>query len=493
MATNYVIGVGGTGAKCVEALIHSCAVGLGPSDVFVILVDPDKANGNGERTREAYNAYAECREALGLGPDDVFFKTELTCADKNQNNLLWSPVKAKSFSSHFRYPLLSSEAKALCNLLYTEEQLDQDLNWGFRGHPSIGAPLMAHLPERESPWFEFFRDITARIGNGQVVRVFVFASIFGGTGASAFPTLGRIFKNKFALESNFQLGGCLVLPYFTYDIPPEALANQQLFADHANFLLNTKAALHFYDQMKSLDATTYKSIYFLGDNTPFNVKQFALGSARQKNPSHVIEVLGALAAIDWYDNAAGGRPYSFLGAHDEILYWSDMPNGKAVEDRLLTFTSFVESYEKLYSPLLKEKEKMESYRNRMPWYVNNFEAGALTDENARKAKVKFDDYVNCYKQWLVSAFEADYVPDRHVKLLSLVDGLAKVKYWDEKDQKGGCNYEPKIKAPYDSLWNLMCRGRTSTSAGTKSAFGKFVSMLQKASVEFCDKNYGGKK
>ena len=41
MPTNYVIGIGGTGARVVEARVHCCAAGLGPEQLSLLIVDPD--------------------------------------------------------------------------------------------------------------------------------------------------------------------------------------------------------------------------------------------------------------------------------------------------------------------------------------------------------------------------------------------------------------------------------------------------------------------
>src|SRR4051794_26873422 len=46
MPRNFLIGIGGTGARCVEAVLHLCAAGLGPEDLWVGFIDQDADNGN---------------------------------------------------------------------------------------------------------------------------------------------------------------------------------------------------------------------------------------------------------------------------------------------------------------------------------------------------------------------------------------------------------------------------------------------------------------
>jgi hypothetical protein len=48
---NFLIGIGGTGAKCIEHLVYSCAAGLGPEQMWTGIIDQDEANGNVSRTK----------------------------------------------------------------------------------------------------------------------------------------------------------------------------------------------------------------------------------------------------------------------------------------------------------------------------------------------------------------------------------------------------------------------------------------------------------
>ena len=48
---NFIVGIGGTGAKCLEHLLHCCSAGLGPDNLWAGMVDQDEANGNVSRTK----------------------------------------------------------------------------------------------------------------------------------------------------------------------------------------------------------------------------------------------------------------------------------------------------------------------------------------------------------------------------------------------------------------------------------------------------------
>ena len=55
----YAIGIGGTGAKCLESLIHLAAAGMMPDndDLYILFVDPDNANGSLDRANTTLNHY----------------------------------------------------------------------------------------------------------------------------------------------------------------------------------------------------------------------------------------------------------------------------------------------------------------------------------------------------------------------------------------------------------------------------------------------------
>ena len=61
---NFIVGIGGTGAKCLEHLLYCCASGLGPEKLWVGMVDQDEANGNISRTKIQLTKYMNLRRSL---------------------------------------------------------------------------------------------------------------------------------------------------------------------------------------------------------------------------------------------------------------------------------------------------------------------------------------------------------------------------------------------------------------------------------------------
>ena len=59
MAKQYfVMGIGGTGMRCIESLIHLCAMGLfDETEIHLLALDTDKNNGNFSRLKKVKEAY----------------------------------------------------------------------------------------------------------------------------------------------------------------------------------------------------------------------------------------------------------------------------------------------------------------------------------------------------------------------------------------------------------------------------------------------------
>ena len=81
------IGIGGTGARCLEAVLHLCAAGAPgmPQRLVPLLVEPDSSNGNLTRTQSLLTWYRQVRF-----PDikEGFFATRLESIATND---VWDP------------------------------------------------------------------------------------------------------------------------------------------------------------------------------------------------------------------------------------------------------------------------------------------------------------------------------------------------------------------------------------------------------------------
>ena len=114
---NFIIGIGGSGAKCLEHLVHCCSSGLGPDQLWVGMVDQDEANGNVNKTKILLDKYKNLRSSLRKeGKNDLskksnLFKTHIT----TNNDSVWLPLKGAdpSLQEVIKYNMLKKEVQGL--------------------------------------------------------------------------------------------------------------------------------------------------------------------------------------------------------------------------------------------------------------------------------------------------------------------------------------------------------------------------------------------
>ena len=404
----YAIGIGGTGAKCLEALMHLTAAGMMPDneDLYILFVDPDTTNGCLERAVVTLDHYKTFNTNPQLEQRSLL-QTRIFSADRP----IWTPFNRDNtkprLSNFFHYNSLRTAkdnahlaVAHLFEVLYSEkEREDTTLDRGFRGHPSIGASVMAQTVRlgEEDPWFTF----RTRVAQDPDAKVFLAGSIFGGTGASGFPTIAELVKGE--LEGRrVQIGGALVLPYFTFT----DTGDNELKAKAEHFLMNTQAALKYYHLWNK--KLIYNAIYLIGDESRLEVKN-SLGGPGQRNAPHFIELYAALAAIDFFGkNFEDGQEAQYFRTNrsSKYLQWEDLPdgnNGNTLQSKIRQLARFAFTYLSIYGPMLEDiRQNGSGYR--APWYIDFFERNgiSLNDDQTETSLKNVQDYCQDFLLWLAN-------------------------------------------------------------------------------------------
>ena len=474
----YAIGIGGTGAKCIESLIHLAAAGMMPDsdELHVLFVDPDAENGSRTRSQDTLTHYVECKDKLDLGQTELL-KTKIVSVNPNA----WTPFKVedpqlKKFFGYDNFP--KTPTGNLFDILYSDLEKDSTLQEGFGGHPSIGSAALAKTIDLQSDntWSQFSERIIVDDGKA---KVFLFASIFGGTGASGFPTIARIINDNLRVK----LGGALLLPYFKFIDDGD---DSKLKARSDDFFMNTQAALNYYHL---LDQTNiYEAVYLFGDEHRVEVKNNP-GGDKQKNAPHFIELYGALSAIDFFgkdDAPKDGTQYFVVGRErNNELQWADLPNGNVVRSRIGQLTRFALAFLSVYRPALKKVVKGNSYR--APWYVDFFEferRGIKIDEDPDEILKNVVKYCEDFLLWIAN-IQNNHSNQETVKLIEY-SGYAEVNDDDEIKLKSLENFsndwsnliqsQTKTESNMlDKIWKHMCS--SSTKESDAKGIGKFLRAL----------------
>lgn len=494
----HVIGIGGSGAKGVEALVHLCAAGLMPDgELNVFFVDPDRSNGSLERAQSTVQQYRDCKN-IALGKIDLF-KNTLTQARPG----VWSPFEERAtptLESFFHYAALKAQNEAAAHLfdvLYSPQEKQVVLDEGFLGHPSIGAAVMAKNVKLEDvePWKTFRTKVDSEAKAGGGCKIVLIGSIFGGTGASGVPTIARLIKEEFADYENIKIGGVVLLPYFWFLSAEKQLNDGRIFKlDPENFILNTQAALRYYHNQNYLDSFDF--VYLVGEHTLVEVKNTSAGGNTQNNDPHFVELFAALGAVDFFnhidrkmqDKEFIGRRYNMVARGDiKRLEWRDLPDensGNTVKRKLGRLAQFAFAYLNAYYPMLQDIRKNgDSYR--APWFVQFFERKkvSLEDDKVQQRLENMKTYCETFLRWLANIHNSSdelgvgfcqytafsEYEDRTMKLLPATQ--FKTQYFENLISMEG-KEDPN---GLDLLWQRMCDARVKDR--NADDLGKFFHAL----------------
>ena len=267
----YIFGIGGTGSRVIKSLVMLAASGvkIDASAIVPIIVDPDFANADVTRTIEQIKAYVAIRSQLAFNDatKNRFFEVPIENV-VNDHRLALKDTKNKKFREFIEFSTMSKENRALASMLFSEANLESDMEVGFKGNPNIGSVVLNQFTDSQD-----FIDFADAFKPGD--RIFIISSIFGGTGASGFPLLLKNLRGLDAKVSNNDaiqhapIGAITVLPYFAVKTDEESTINS------STFIGKTKAALQYYERNVNGDESSVNVLYYIGDERTKQYLRFA--------------------------------------------------------------------------------------------------------------------------------------------------------------------------------------------------------------------------
>ena len=384
-----LICAGGSGARILEGVLQLCAAGIGPDKLGILMIDPDGANGNTARAKKLVDSYQQCRSILGSdGWGGRFFHTSLDLLQPNEGdrglNVCTLVGADQKFADLLNYQSLSEAELDIVHLLFTEEEIQMHMKFGFRGHPSLGATALGLLPlmRDERPWNQMKQRLQAELALGET-RVLIAGSVFGGTGASVFFPLTRFLRQLPDKNLDRLLVGALALvPYFQFR-SDNAETKGTVQAEW--FDLATRAAAQFYQHLRTNGDWDFASMYWLGDDSPTEVKWDALGGGRgQENPAHFVELLGAITALDYFAGAPVEGCCYYSGPPEckeedlknkNVVSWDHIPLGRLkkeeIQAQLLQFALVGAMHVGFFAPMLAN-DRLHKMPLAVPWYLDRF-------------------------------------------------------------------------------------------------------------------------
>jgi len=332
----FVIAIGGTGMRCLESFVHLCAIGMFDNqEIEIFTLDTDSKNGNMGRVWNLIDLYnrvkTEPGNKKGGNPNaDTFFSAKLNLYKfftdyESESRITYRNISKLSDGNDD----IKRQNQLLSDLFLEKESVQEfHLDHGYRAQTHLGSHLMYHsiveaarrllnneaVGESEKNLEEFLAKLQK---SGESARVFVFGSVFGGTGASSIPIIPVAFQDAIWIRSGekekldlseVKFGSTLLTEYFGFkkpDLLQMSVKKDSVIADSSFFPINSQAALQFYQGDPTVQSV-YKRMYHVGwplESKPLGeskLNQVDTGGSSQKNSCHIVELLCACAAFDFF-------------------------------------------------------------------------------------------------------------------------------------------------------------------------------------------------
>lgn len=525
MAHNYIIAIGGTGARCLEAFVYLAAAGLTRHQPFnLLLVDADQNNGNGTKTNQLIGNYNELhrlaqpdnphrRRALGFWKHElsppVLFQSQFN-RGQNTDSRWKNPNNANlKFGQLIQYADQTPELKSFLDLFYAPNDLEMSLREGYIGKPNVGSVALKQSLQGSivpgSSLYEYLQRLNSDLQTGEA-RIFVFGSVFGGTGAAGLPTIPSLISNLpengvVAKDNREKLRyGCvMVAPYFSFPRDENNIENGP-GPDSAKHAIATQAALLHYAQTPP----NYQHIYLVGAPARLQTNTVNVaGGEDQTNAPHYIELVAALAALDFFSlpqiepmtrQLHYADTISKQQEQDRGIDWETLPvspsrahERNSIKASLLSFSTFAYLYQYLlHQRFLNQRE----YR-KANWYVRNFEHLTLDDEAEQLGQLY--RFVSSYLKWLRELGATCQPPNSDPRLFNW--NALEAEHNDEIRRLNlgsllafiGAN--PKYMSSGWDRINDILNGITVAQPVPNSATGLFIYLLNEAVSQYCRENY----
>ena len=303
MSRLFIFAIGGTGARVLRSMGNLLASGvkLNVDEIVPMIIDTDQQNADTQRCEKLLKDYRQIRNSITNLDNSFFHNRIVSLGDLARQGsdggggwgtnftIRLNTTVGKTLSGYVAYDYIQDqETKAMLDLLYSKNNMNDSLTYGFLGSPNVGCIVLDDIVN--TPEFQYFGSIVK-----ETDRVFIISSIFGGTGAAGFPLLLNNFtpgvspiKNQEILN-NIPIGAVTVLPYFTLN------NNEESRIDSTSFYTKSIAALNYYqNNLKRVNV-----LYYVGDSDQGESYENKEGGSSQCNNSNFIEVAAALSLEDF--------------------------------------------------------------------------------------------------------------------------------------------------------------------------------------------------
>lgn len=327
MPSNFLIGMGGSGEKAVEAFIYLAAAGMVKAgvDVQIAMIDQDTTCGNYKRCEDAhrdFNAFVDVMKRINTevayNPCKIIYNNAWNLQESV--NEVAPNGNATDLKETFGAIEGSEEADVIDCLFAAGEQLFKT-DKGYYGHPTFGSLIVnAAMTTNSFENRSLLGDLRRAHQVGQV-NIFLVGSNFGGTGAAMFPNVAKKLREVLSGGAHpVRICGALLLPYFNLSsavAPNMNDANRDISVPHfykksaISLESYIKEPVGGYDVVYSGNAQKYiyDRIVLVGSPSLQNTvvdehrpKSETLGGADQAHFLCLPDMSAALSACSFFEN-----------------------------------------------------------------------------------------------------------------------------------------------------------------------------------------------
>lgn len=459
---NYVLFIGGTGARVYRSFLHLCASGVVQSEtITTLLLDADLKNravtdcGNLYDSYQIHHNYIYNKEK---SDSDVERTSLFHCNVQMVTEETVSPMQ-EGINCLIDVAKEDPAKKRAMSWFYTKGEREQNLEHGFYARPNIGCVFFQNLINSSiNRLLDSIRKDLEDVESS--INVVLVGSIFGGTGASGLPSILKMLRSKYS-NTKIHYYGVLVTPYFEVPKSTGTRDEESLVIQSKNFNCNTRTALKYYK-----DHGEFDRIYLVGKTALDQInKKYSNGGESQDNKAHIVEVYSAMAIRDCLEGDQGGgtwrrhiidtEPINWIGLGSDMYPIADMIRTQVVLDR--------EIYP-LVQSIPSERKQLWGYRQ----WVKVFDIGSSTN---RKQLQDMQNYTNDFLRWMYDVQSiigpTKQVPDSQIDLCkALVTDFA--VFWNTP----GSKHLEESRLP--TVYNSFSRDSKNRSSSVLGQFNKLI-------------------
>lgn len=362
----YAIVSGGTGSMCARALIFlftAMKIGVGMGEkLYIRVVDMDHGSDAAKKCRDLMGYYRFLQRQTNKGgsgglklPEIVlenwnFYDTVVKRAQEEGIEL--GDNRILNLKNLFTYnKRISAHDALLLDTFFEDAEQNENLEQGFYGHPNIGSVVFNYVREdfleHEENMFmrALYEDLEKADAGGQV-PVYLYGSLFGGTGASVTPNLIDVLgsisdpKGNGSWRDRMRIGVTMLMPYFSLPYNrQEETEKKALMPDSAVFFHQTKEALQYYDAFGI--SQKVESFLLLGQKDLCHTSEIYARGERQWQHFHIVLLAAAVAGYRFLEKQLpeGVLLWKLTNSQKETLFASDL-GLQNEEDKLQEFFRF---------------------------------------------------------------------------------------------------------------------------------------------------------